>query len=132
MTKTLVFGGPGLPPDTRTWFYDLTQELEGEPLDYAITHAYPGDSYPADQVKDAESYVARGMARFVEDPGVEQPERNPAGTVEDAPAETVEDAADQLADPPVTAQRGPAAFVEDPGGERVERNPAGHVEADIS
>jgi hypothetical protein len=127
VTKTLVFGGPGLPPDSRTWFYDLTQELEGEPLDYGITHAYPGDSFPADQVKDAETYVARGMARFVEGPGVEQLERTPAGAIEDV---TV--AADQLADPPAAIQRGPAAFVEDPGVEKVERNPAGHVEADIS
>ncbi len=65
--RQIEFGGPALPAGTRTWFYDLTLELEGEPLDYGITHAYPGDRFPAAQVKDAESYVARGMAAFVEE-----------------------------------------------------------------
>ncbi len=68
MSQLIEFGGPALPEGTRTWFYDTTLELEtqpGAPIEYAPMHAYPGDRFPAEQVKGAESYVARGMARFV-------------------------------------------------------------------
>lgn len=66
--RRIRFGGPALPRGTRTWFYDLTQELEtppNAPAEYAIVPALYGEEYDAAVVADAETYVARGMAEFV-------------------------------------------------------------------
>ena len=56
MTKrkaVLVFGGPGLPEGSRTWY---------ETPAGAIVQAFPGDEVEADQVKDLEGYIAREQA----------------------------------------------------------------------
>ena len=66
--RRIRFGGPALPRGTRTWFYDMTQELEtapNAPADYAIVPALYGEEYDAAVVADAETYVERGMAEFV-------------------------------------------------------------------
>ena len=69
--RMMRFGGPSLPEGSRTWYYDLTQPLDvlqGAPPDWAMVHVYPGTEVPADHVKDAASYVERGMAEWVDAP----------------------------------------------------------------
>ena len=49
----LVFGGPGLPDGSRTWY----ETPEGK-----IVQAFPGDEVDADQIKNVEGYLAREQA----------------------------------------------------------------------
>ncbi len=60
----LVFGGPGLPDGSHTWY---------ETPDGAIVRAMPGDEVPADQVKDLEGYLAREQASMKGEEVAESP-----------------------------------------------------------
>jgi len=51
----LVFGGPGLPDGSRTWY---------ETPAGAVVQAYPGDKVEPDQVKDLEGYLTREQAHL--------------------------------------------------------------------
>jgi len=53
--SVLVFGGPGLPDGSHTWY---------ETPAGAVVRAFPGDEVEADQVRDAQGYVAREQAHL--------------------------------------------------------------------
>lgn len=65
MPRMFVFGGPGLPPGTHTYYADTVQKYEDGGL--VEVKAFPGDRVPADRVDDLQVFLERGLGRIEEE-----------------------------------------------------------------